>query len=182
MNEVPSATRKQGSGVEPWLRGTHTDIQPVLRAVLHALELAEEDAFRWTAELTIEELHARPLGLPSLAFQVRHIGRSLDRLCTYLDGRQLSAEQMEQLRSEHETSESAASLRAAFVSALHLAIDRVLRVKVDRLDEQRTVGRAYLPTTVAGLLIHMAEHTQRHSGQMVTTAKVLLAMRDKQMS
>jgi hypothetical protein len=28
---------------EPWLRGTHTEGDAVIRAVLHALELADED-------------------------------------------------------------------------------------------------------------------------------------------
>jgi len=40
------------------------------------------------------------------------------------------------------------------------------------------VGRAMLPSTVGGLLIHCAEHTQRHVGQAVTTAKVVMGARN----
>ena len=39
--------------------------------------------------------------------------------------------------------------------------------------EARAVGRARLPTTVLGLLFHAAEHSQRHAGQVVTTAKIV---------
>jgi uncharacterized damage-inducible protein DinB len=31
---------------------------------------------------------------------------------------------------------------------------------------------------MGGALIHVADHTQRHTGQVVTTAKVLKAMRN----
>jgi hypothetical protein len=44
-------------------------------------------------------------------------------------------------------------------------------------DEVRGVGREKLPSTVGGLLVHCAEHTQRHVGQAVTTAKVVVGMR-----
>ena len=37
----------------------------------------------------------------------------------------------------------------------------------------RTVGRQALPTNVIGLLFHLAEHTQRHTGQVITTAKIV---------
>ena len=35
--------------VEPWLRGTLTEVDAVRRQVLHALELAAEDVERWCA-------------------------------------------------------------------------------------------------------------------------------------
>jgi uncharacterized damage-inducible protein DinB len=34
-----------------------------------------------------------------------------------------------------------------------------------------------LPSSLGGLLVHVAEHTARHVGQMVTTAKVVVAGR-----
>jgi len=37
----------------------------------------------------------------------------------------------------------------------------------------RSVGRAALPSTVLGLLFHSAEHAHRHTGQLVTTAKIV---------
>ena len=46
-------------------------------------------------ELTAEQLEARPFGLPSVGFQMRHIARSLDRLLTYAEGRQLNDAQLD---------------------------------------------------------------------------------------
>ncbi|HEY8669700.1 MAG TPA: DinB family protein, partial [Terriglobales bacterium] len=72
---------------EPWLRGTLTDVPPVQRAVLHALEMAKEDLDRWCGELTAEEFNARPAAVAPVAFHIRHIARSLDRLLTYAEGK-----------------------------------------------------------------------------------------------
>jgi len=73
--------------VEPWMRGTLTEVEPVRRAVLHALELAGEDVLVWCEGLSEVEMFARPAGLPHVAFQLRHMVRSLDRLLTYAEGR-----------------------------------------------------------------------------------------------
>ena len=90
----------QKSQPEPWLRGTHLEIPAVPRAVLHALELAQEDLTFWCGELSEPELIATPSGLPSIAFHLRHIARSLDRLLTYAEGRQLNDRQLQALTSE----------------------------------------------------------------------------------
>jgi len=168
--------------VEPWLRGTLTEIEPVRRAVLHALELAEEDVLRWTADLDAEALEMEPLGLPSVAFQMRHIARSIDRLLTYAAGSSLSETQMTALRTEHIAGDSREELRRQVVEAIAAVRPFALRFSQVELDEPRAVGRAGLPTTLAGLLIHIAEHTQRHVGQLITTAKVVAALRDAQES
>lgn len=39
--------------------------------------------------------------------------------------------------------------------------------------EPRTIGRQKLPTTTGGLIVHIAEHTQRHLGQAILTCKLL---------
>jgi uncharacterized damage-inducible protein DinB len=159
--------------VEPWLRGTLTEIEPVRRAVLHALELANEDVSRWAEDLGDAEMFAQPVGLPSVAFQLRHMSRSLDRLMTYAEGRQLDERQFAELSSEADGGATAAEVLAEFREGLQSAKSRVLAIESGSFDEARGVGRKGLPTTVVGLLIHCAEHTQRHSGQMVTTAKVV---------
>lgn len=159
--------------VEPWLRGTLAEMEPVRRAVLHALELAGEDVERWAAGLSDVEMLARPLGLPSVGFQLRHMVRSLDRLLTYAEGRPLSEAQLRALEWEMDEAGSAAVVLREFREGLQRAMERVQSVAPESFAEPRGVGRKMLPTTVAGLLIHCAEHTQRHSGQMVTTAKVV---------
>ncbi len=86
--------------VEPWLRGTYGDVDAVRRQVVHALELAGEDVARWCEGLSDAEMHARPFGVASVAYQMRHMVRSLDRLLTYAEGRRLSAEQLSALAGE----------------------------------------------------------------------------------
>jgi len=135
---------------------------------------------RWTRDLDDETLEMEPLGLPSVAFQMRHIARSIDRLLTYADGQGLSEEQMLALRSEHVAGASGDELRQHVSEAIAKVRQFALRFSQDQLSEPRGVGRAGLPTTVAGLLIHIAEHTQRHVGQLITTAKVAVALKDAQ--
>jgi len=161
--------------LEPWLRGTLVEVEPVRRAVLHALELAGEDAARWAKGLSDVEMFARPAGLPSVAFQLRHIVRSLDRLLTYAERGVLSDAQMTALRTEMDAGVAAEVLQE-FREGLRSAMERVRAFVPEQFAEVRGVGRKQLPTTVVGLLIHCAEHTQRHVGQMVTTVKVMRAV------
>ncbi len=157
---------------EPWLRGTHGEVPATIRAVIHALELAKEDIERWCAPLSDEALNARPAGMAPVAFHVRHIVRSLDRLLTYAEGRQLSEEQMAELRTELDMQTTHVELFAEFRRGMDDAIGRVRAFAGSDLDQHRGVGRKGLPTSVGGLLVHCADHTQRHTGQAVTTAKI----------
>jgi len=162
---------------EPWLRGTLTDIPAVQRAVLHALELAREDLAKWCGDLSDAELNARPGNLAPVAFHVRHIARSSDRLLTYAEGKELSEAQMEALRSELDPGAGRDELFAELAGALEEGASRVRAFDATQLEESRAVGKKRLPTTVGGLLIHIAEHTQRHVGQAITTAKIVVAAR-----
>lgn len=165
------------SEVEPWLRGTLTDVPAIPRAVLHALELARENILRWAPELTGEEIHATPFGLTPFAFHVRHIAHSLDRLLTYTEGSGLDVIQQAALRVELEPGMTREALLGEFTTALREAEGRIRTLPLDQLEQPRFVGGKKLPTTLGGLLVHLADHTQRHAGQAVTTAKLLLAMR-----
>jgi hypothetical protein len=162
---------------EPWLRGTLTDIPAVMRAVLHALELAREDTDRFCCVLTSAELHARPFGLAPVTFHLRHIARSIDRLLTYAEGHTLSDEQAAAINSEMNATSTSEELFSELDRALSSAESRIRSFEVTALEDLRQVGRKRLPTTVAGLLVHIADHTQRHVGQVVTTSKILLAQR-----
>jgi uncharacterized damage-inducible protein DinB len=162
---------------EPWLRGTLPEVPAVQRAVLHALELAKEDLERWCDGLTDEELNAQPGGIAPVAFHIRHIARSIDRLLTYAEGNQLSAEQIALMKSEMEPSGSRNELMAGFVVAFAKSGKRIRAFSPGQLEEERKVGKKQLPTTVGGLLVHVADHTQRHIGQAITTAKIVAAQR-----
>ena len=173
-------THSEAKRPEPWLRGTLTEIPAVTRAVLHALELAREDAERWCGNLTGLELNTQPMGLPAVAFHIRHISGSVDRLLTYAEGVQLSEEQLAELKRE---TESAGALPRTLLREFHEAMERAAaRIRSFAgadLEEARYVGRKRLPTTVGGLLVHVADHTQRHTGQMVTTVKLVMTSREK---
>jgi uncharacterized damage-inducible protein DinB len=158
---------------EPWLRGTLTEVPAVFRGVLHALEMAKEDVERWCESLSADQLNARPAGIAPVAFHIRHIARSIDRLLTYAEGGQLDKEQVAALKTELDPGATRSELFAEFTEAMDRGAARIRALIPARLDEPRKVGKRELPTTVGGLLVHVADHTQRHVGQAVTTAKIV---------
>jgi len=160
---------------EPWLRGTLAEVPAVARGVLHALELAREDANKWCGGLTDAQIHTMPAGLPSVAFQLRHIAGSLDRLLTYAEGRALSAEQLQALKAEAKTEGSTNEVLAELGAAISRGCVRVRALASEDFSVPRVVGTKRLPTTLGGLLVHIADHTQRHVGQAITTAKLVSA-------
>lgn len=166
--------------VEPWLRGTHGDVPAVGRAVLHALELGLDDLAKWTAGLSDAEVHAPPLGLPAVAFHLRHIARSVDRILSYAEGNALTAEQLAALKGEQAGEETLAELMAEVESSFSNAAERIRVLATADFETFRGVGRKQLPTSIGGALVHVADHTQRHVGQVVTTAKVLVALRSSE--
>ena len=162
--------------VEPWLRGTLTEFGAVRRQVLHAFELASEDVDRWCAPLSADERNMRPFGIAPVGYHLRHIARSLDRLLSYAEGRQLDERQMALLGAElAATSDAMEEFQAGLASARM----RVIGMAPETFEQVRGVGRGRLPSTVGGLLVHLAEHTQRHVGQAITTAQVVAGMREK---
>jgi uncharacterized damage-inducible protein DinB len=162
---------------EPWLRGTYSDVPAAARAVLHALDLALDDIAKWTAGLSDAEVRSAPLGLTPIAYHLRHIARSTDRILTYAEGNQLTAEQFAALKAESAGEESLAELIAEVEVSFSNAADRIRVLATADLNTPRFVGRKQLPTSIGGALIHVADHTQRHVGQVITTAKALTALR-----
>jgi uncharacterized damage-inducible protein DinB len=163
--------------IEPWMRGTHTEVPAAARAVLHALDLALDDLTRWTTGLSDAEVHSHPLGLPSVAFHLRHIARSVDRILSYAEGNQLTADQLAVLKTEQTGDETLAALMAEVEASFSNAAERVRVLATADFETFRGIGRKLMPASLGGALIHVADHTQRHVGQVVTTAKVLVALR-----
>jgi uncharacterized damage-inducible protein DinB len=172
-----STSATQAPYIEPWLRGTHAEVPAAARAVLHALDLALDDLTKWTDGLSTAEIDSQPLGLTSVAFHLRHIARSTDRILTYAEGGQLTGDQLAALKSEQTGNETLAELLAVLDTSFKNAAERIRTLACADLNAVRAVGRKQLPTSVGGALIHVADHTQRHVGQVVTTAKVLKALR-----
>jgi uncharacterized damage-inducible protein DinB len=147
---------------EAWLRGPIAGVDPLTMPVLYAFIQAREDLAQWTERLTADQIWTSGAG-----FHIRHIARSTDRLITYLEGR---------LPSELGDGDPGAS-REELLAELDRAFKRaesVIRaIDPSTLREAREVGRKRLPTTVIGLLTHIAEHTQRHVGQAISAAKLV---------
>ncbi|MEO6983498.1 MAG: DinB family protein [Edaphobacter sp.] len=163
--------------IEPWLRGTLTEVDAVRRQVLHTLELAEDDMQKWCGGLSDAEINARPFGIAPVSFHLRHIVGSLDRLLTYAEGGQLDAAQMTTMRGELGCGGTTAEVMQFFKDGLAAARRRLLLISPKSYEEARGVGRKMLPTTLGALVIHCADHTHRHVGQAVTTSKVVVGMR-----
>jgi len=165
---------------EPWMRGPVAGVSPLTAPVLYAFQQAREDVARHTAGLTADQLWARPFGLGSAGFHILHIAGSVDRLMTYLQGGQLSGEQLAALEAEKSP---APRDREQLLAEMERAFDdaaRVVRaIHPDTLAEPREVGRMRLPTTVIGLLTHIAEHTQRHVGQAISAAKLARSLNSR---
>ena len=164
---------------EPWLRGPIPEVHPLVAPVLYAFEQAREDLAHYTENLTPDQLWASPHGFGSVGFHLRHIVGSTDRLMTYLGDRPLSRQQMAVLGEEKQPGASREELLAELGRVFRQAEAVVRALDPSRLTEPRGVGRKRLPTTVAGLLTHIAEHTQRHVGQAISAAKWALVYTEK---
>lgn len=161
------------------MRGPVPGIPPLLQPVAHSLLQSVEEVRRGVSPLSPDHLWARPGGAPSVGFHIRHAAGSLDRLFTYARGEALSPEQRAFLAVEAEPGfppAQAAALAEAFELQVNRALDQLRGTRESTLLEARGVGRLQLPSTVLGLLFHAAEHTQRHVGQIVTTARIVKAL------
>ena len=161
---------------EAWLRGPVAGIPPLLNPAAHALQHAAEDAARALDGLPPDALWHQPGGAASVGYHVRHLIGALDRLLTYARGESLTPGQLQALAREAEPGDPPAD-GATLLSELTVAVDRAidqLRLTSEAIVlEARVVGRGRLPSTVIGLIVHAAEHSARHAGQALTTAKIL---------
>ncbi len=161
---------------EVWLRGPVPGIPPLLQPVAHALLQAREEVQAHLRDFPDALLWERPAGVASVAFHLQHLAGVLDRLFTYARGQSLTNGQLEALAAEGKPLSSPAQV-VALVRLFAEQVDKALLQLGDTaehtLTEPRGVGRAQLPSTVLGLLFHAAEHTQRHVGQLLVTARVL---------
>jgi hypothetical protein len=160
---------------EPWLRGVLPNLDPVIAHLLRASEQIQEDLTRGIVPLSTAQLWATPHGMTSAGFHAKHLAGSTDRLCTYLEGRQLDADQLAAMRAESAGDDSPADL----IARVHTAFERyeslVKALRPEHFGDLREVGRKRLVTTAIGLAIHIAEHGQRHAGQAINAAKLALA-------
>jgi uncharacterized damage-inducible protein DinB len=164
--------------IEPWLRGPVAGIPALLQPAAHAFLMAREDVDAAIEGLTHEQFWLMPGRVASIGYHLAHLAGSTDRLFTYARGEELSLAQRAELTAEGLLCEQCPEV-AVVVDRWHRAVDHALShlaaVDPDTLLEPRSVGRKKLPSTVFGLLFHAAEHASRHTGQVVTTAKLIRA-------
>ena len=163
---------------EPWLRGPIAGVDVMLAPVLYAFRQAREDLARHTEGISDDQLWAAPFDSGSVGFHLRHIAGSTDRLMTYLQGLDLREEQMAGLEAERQPHGAGRDELLAALDRVFERAEAVVRaIDPATLAEPRTVGRKRLPSTVIGLLTHIAEHTQRHVGAIVILARVVRSCR-----
>ena len=162
---------------EWWQRGPVDGIPAVLQPVAHILLQVRESVAEIVEPLTETEWNARPAGVASAAFHVRHMAGVIDRLFTYARGNALSAEQLAAIKSEgqHLQATDVATVLRELSARIDAAIEELRTVDVRTLGDLRGVGRAQLPSTVIGCLVHGAEHAMRHVGQLSVTARIVRA-------
>jgi uncharacterized damage-inducible protein DinB len=161
---------------EAWLRGPVEGVPEVLQPVAHALLQAREEAQGLMHDFPLELLWERPAGLASAGFHLQHIAGVIDRLFTYARGEALSPEQQHTLSVEGRAPDNGGDvddLLAEIDAQVDRALNHLRTMNPHALTDARVVGRKRLPSTVMGLLFHAAEHSQRHVGQLLVTARIL---------
>ena len=162
---------------EAWMRGPVPSVPALLQPVAHALLQAKEEINELMQDFDEALLWTRPAGLASAGFHLRHIPGVQDRLFTYAKGEMLSGQQLQYLKAEGVENEaiSIRSLLENLNGQTERSIKQLSETDVNTLTETRGVGRKQIPSTVLGLLFHTAEHTMRHTGQLLVTVKILKA-------
>ncbi|HTE23978.1 DinB family protein [Flavitalea sp.] len=159
--------------IERWLAGPVENIPSLLQPVAHALIQATKEIRTMMTDFPEEKLFERPAGLASPGFHLKHIKGVLDRLFTYAANNQLSSDQLVYLQSEGEALGNTAELVQQLEFQVGVSLEALSEIDESTLTQFRGVGRKQLPSTVIGLLVHAAEHTMRHTGQLLVTTTVL---------
>ncbi|MBM4184516.1 MAG: DinB family protein [Gemmatimonadetes bacterium] len=165
---------------EPWLRGPVPGVPALLQPAAHAFLQAQEDVERAARALRPDELWLEPGGAASVGFHLAHLSGATDRLLTYARGERLSDAQKKKLAAERPEAAARPTLDALLAewrAAVADAIGQLAAIPEEALLTSRFVGRAQLPSNVLGLAFHAAEHASRHTGQVVTTCKIIVGNR-----
>ena len=164
--------------LEVWQRGPLQEMPDLLQPIAHALLQAEEELDEMMNNFSDDLLWQRPANVASPAFHLQHLSGVLDRVFTYARNEPLTDFQLAQLHDEDvapQQNVSVQSLLERFKRQIKTAIIQLQNTDENTLKEYRGVGRKQLPSTVIGLLVHAAEHTMRHVGQLSVTVKILKA-------
>jgi uncharacterized damage-inducible protein DinB len=161
--------------LEVWQRGPIDGVPALLQPVAHALLQAVEDVEKEMEDFPPAFLHERPGNVASVSFHLKHLSGVIERLFTYARGEMLSEQQLKNLKEEPIaiSADSIHTLINLFKIRVTEALQELRGADVAMLTDKRAVGRKQIPSTVIGLWFHAAEHTQRHVGQLIVTARIL---------
>jgi uncharacterized damage-inducible protein DinB len=164
------------NNVEVWLRGPLEHIPPLLQPVAHALLQAREEINALMQDFPEKLLWQKVAGMASPGFHLQHLAGVLDRLFTYAKGKTLNQQQLDYLASEGKQAGDVKALLEVFNSQVDKALMQLSETDEASLTGVCNVGRAQIPSTLIGLLVHSAEHTMRHTGQLLVTVKFLVSI------
>lgn len=163
---------------EVWLRGPLENVPALLQPVAHALLQAREEINELMLVFPAKLLWEKPAGMASPGFHLQHLTGVLQRLFTYARGEALTGQQLHYLAAEGKPPVDEYSVNTLvdnFNWQVDIALKQLKETDESTLTQMRVVGRSQIPSTAIGLLVHSAEHTMRHTGQLLVTVKVLLS-------
>lgn len=162
---------------EFWLRGSVKNISPLLQPVAHALLQSRQEINEMMQNFPKEKLWDKPANVASVGFHLQHLTGVLDRLFTYAKNETLTEHQLIYLSNEGKQTGDITlkDLLNNFNAQVDIALKHLSSTNEKTLTDHRNVGRKKLPSTVMGILFHAAEHTMRHTGQLLVTVKFLSA-------
>lgn len=161
---------------EVWQRGPVEGVPSLLQPAAHAILQAREEVIALMKDFPENSLWIKPAGMASAGFHLQHLSGVLDRLYTYARNEKLNPQQMQQLHDEAISPNENLNVRnliERFNKQVDTAIVQLKSTDPSTLTEFRGIGRKQIPTTLIGLLFHAAEHTMRHLGQLIVTAKIV---------
>ncbi|PWK26859.1 DinB family protein [Arcicella aurantiaca] len=166
---------KPKENLEVWMRGPIAGLAPLLQPVAHAILQAREEVNLMMIDFPDELIWERPSGVASVAFHLQHLSGVLDRLFTYANNQILNEDQLELLALEADSTQflTVKGLLTRFNNQVNKALTQLKNIDEKTLLEPRGIGRKQIPTNLLGLLFHAAEHTQRHTGQLYVTVRIL---------
>jgi len=172
---------KKVSELEVWQRGPIDGVPALLQPVAHALLQAVEDVEKEMEHFSPDLLWKNPGGVASVSFHLKHLSGVIERLFTYARGEMLNEEQRSYLAAEtvSHDNDTVYMLVDRFKKQISAALEELKTADIRTLTDKRAVGRKQIPSTVIGLWFHAAEHTQRHVGQLIVTARILKALAEK---
>jgi hypothetical protein len=159
---------------EMWLSGPVEGVPALLQPAAHALIQARTEVHAVAPTVSADALW-KSAGGATAGYHLLHMAGALDRLFTYARGEMLNDTQKAAAKAEATSHPEldAAALIAKVDAQIDHALAQLRATDERTLLDARAVGRQQLPTTVIGALFHGAEHTARHSGQFITTVKLL---------